>query len=343
MRSHRAVLCVILLSACTSHKTYTYSGTLQAPSAAIGSTIGGRVVAVYAREGDKVQRGEVLLRFDAKDERAALASAEGRLAQARAVLADLEAGARTEDLSRAAALARGQLAEYDIARSTQPYERTVAKNQLRQALAQLIDARATAEKSTKDAERIQSLFATGDVSAQQRDAAVAAEASGDAQLANRIAAVRVARARAGNTSRVTLPGNATSALSGYRAAEDAYRSLAAAPRPDQVRQAKAAVRVAEADVASARARSNEMLVRSPSDGTVTALDLHAGDLIAPGASIATIDEPGNPYARVYVPQDKLGEVKIGARLEVRADSVSGARFEGIVEQVDDRAQFTPQD
>ncbi|MGH7707021.1 MAG: HlyD family secretion protein, partial [Vulcanimicrobiaceae bacterium] len=89
-------------------------------------------------------------------------------------------------------------------------------------------------------------------------------------------------------------------------------------------------------------RLDEMAVRAPAAGVVTALDLHPGDLVAPNASIATIDEAGNPYARIFVPQAKLGGVAVGARLDVRSDSLPGVRFEGVVEQVDSQAQFTPQ-
>jgi HlyD family secretion protein len=338
-----AAAVTMLWAGCASRAHYGYSGTLQAPSAAVGSTIGGRVAAVFVREGDSVHRGEVMLQFVDSNERAALAGALGRLAQARAALADLKAGARPEDLARTAALARQQLAEYHAAASTQPYQSTIARNQLHQALAQLSDAQAAAADAHVDAERMRKLFATGDVSAQERDAAVEREARAHAQLVDRIAAVRAARAQRVNTTRVTLPQNALAALAAYHAAEEQHRLLAAGPRPDAVRQAEAAVRSAHADVAAAQARLDDMIVRSPSDGMVTAMDLHAGDLIAPGASIATIDESGNPYARIYVPQKKLGEVRVSAHVQVRSDSLPTARFDGVVEEIDDRAQFTPQD
>jgi HlyD family secretion protein len=86
-----------------------------------------------------------------------------------------------------------------------------------------------------------------------------------------------------------------------------------------------------------------MIVSTPSDGMVTAMDLHPGDLIPANASIATIEEPGNPYARIYVPQGKLGELRVGSHLHVRSDSLPGETFDGIIEQIDQRAEYTPQD
>jgi HlyD family secretion protein len=319
-----------------------YSGTLQAPSAAVGSTLSGRVVKVLVAEGDSVHAGQVLLRFDSAQQRAVLASALGRLSQARATLADLRAGALPQDLKRAAAVAEQQLAQYSLAQSTRPYQTAVVDDRLRQALAQLADARAGARDARLDAARMRPLAATGDISTQQRDAVVARAEQADAKVSQSAAAVGAARAEAANEATVTLPESAAAALAAYHAARQQYALLEAGPRPEQVRKAEAAIRTAMADVAGARVQLDEDVVRAPAEGVVTAMDLHAGDLVAPGGSIATIDEAGNPYARIYVPQDELGRWTVGSHVAVRSDALPNARFDGVVEQIDARAQFTPE-
>lgn len=332
----------LVLCSCGHSQKYVYSGTLQAPSAAVGSTIAGRIVQVNVSEGSSVHKGAALVRFDDAASRAALLSAGARLAQARAVLADLLAGPRAQDLAHAQALVEQQRAQFDLAVSTSPYQASVVRNQAREALAQENDAASAAREAHVDADRMRSLFATGDVSAQTRDAALTRAVHANAQLANSIAAVRAAQAQAANATAVTLPQNAASAGAAYRAAQAQYSSLAAGARPQQIRQAQATVRAAQGDVAAARSRLTETVVRAPADGVVTAMDLQPGDLVAPGASVATIDENGNPYVRIYVPQSELGRVKLGAVLSVRSDVMPGT-FEGTVEQVDSQAQFTPQD
>jgi len=330
------------LCACGGGTGNVYSGTLQAPSASVGSTLGGRVTGVFVSEGDAVKTGQVVVRFDDSAERAALRSANARLAQTRAALADIEAGTRSADLARAQALAQQQRAQYEQARSTSPYQTTVLQDQLRQSLAQQADAAAAALQARLDAARMRSLFSTGDISAQTRDAAVAREGRANAQLSGAAAAARAARTQLANASAVILPENANAALAGYRAAVAQYQSLAAGPRPDQVRQAQATVRGAQGDVADELVRLDETVVRAPAAGVVTALNLHAGDLVAGGAPVATIDEGGNPFVRIYVPQSELGRVALGAHLSVRSDATSDTRFEGVVEAVDSQAQFTPQ-
>jgi HlyD family secretion protein len=337
-----AIVAGVTLAACAARTDNIYSGTLQVPSAAVGSTVAGRVVDVLVSDGSPVRAGGALLRFDDAQTRAALESATARLSQAQATLADLLAGPRAADLAHAQALAEQQHAQANLAQSTAPYQAAVLRDQLHQALSQVADARAAAVAAHHDADRMRTLYATGDVSGQQRDAAVAREKQTSAQVANMVAAARAARTQVSNALAVTLPENAASAQAAYRAAQEQYQSLAAGARPDQIHEANAAVRAAQGDVATARVRQDETVVRSPADGVVTAMDLHAGDLVAAGASIATIDEGGNPYVRIFVPQAKLGRVTVGAHLTVQSDAMPGTSFDGIVEQVDSEAQFTPQ-
>lgn len=330
----------ILLSSCAPSAP-AYSGTLQAPSAAVGSTIGGRITRVYTTEGAFVAKGAPLVSFDDAQQVAAVVTAAGQLNQARAALADLRAGTRPQDLARAAALAEQDYAQLQLAQSATPYQATVARTQLREALAQERDAQAAADRARADADRARSLFSTGDISAQQRDAAVEAQQRADAQLASSQAAVRGSHAQTANTTTVTLPQTVAAARAAYQAAREQYLSLAAGARPDQIRQAEAAVRAAQGQLANAHAKLDEMIVRAPADGTVTDMDLHPGDLLAPGAAVATIEERGNPYVRVYVSQRDLGRIKLGDRLTVNADSTPRS-FVGVVEQIDARAQFTPE-
>ncbi len=330
----------VALSSCAP-STPAYSGTLQAPSAAVGSTIGGRITHVYTVEGAFVRRGAPLVQFDDAQQRAAVMAAAGRLNEARAALADLLAGTRPQDLARAKALARQGYAQLQLAQSAMPYQVTVARSLLRESLAQERDARAAAQRADADGSRARNLFSTGDISARDRDAAVAAQAHADALLASSRAVVRAARAQTINTTAVTLPQTVASAQAAYQAAQQQYLSLAAGARPDQIRRAQAAVRAARGELAVAHAKLAEMRVSAPADGVVTAMDLHAGDLLAPGSSVATIEESGNPYVRLFVSQQDLGRIKLGERVTARADSTPGT-FMGVVEQIDSRAQFTPE-
>jgi HlyD family secretion protein len=326
--STTACVMLLLVAAC-SRGGAGYSGTLQAEAANVGSTVGGRVLAVLVSDGQVVHKGQVLVSFDPKDQRAVLNQAQGALAQAQAALADLLAGARPEDIAKANAQAAQAQHIYEQTQITAPHQITEAQAQVHQAAAAAADAAANAA-------RAQALYADGYTSAQQRDAAVTADRQAQAQL--RSAQAQLAAVQSGSA-----PQGVEAARQAYAAAAANAALVAAGARPDQIQQARAAVEAARAGVQAAQARLAEMTVRSPADGIVNGMNLHPGDLVPAGASVTTIDEFVDPYVRIYVPQSDLGKLHIGQAVTVISDAFPGRTFQGSIETIDQTAQFTPRD
>ncbi|MGD0472134.1 MAG: HlyD family efflux transporter periplasmic adaptor subunit [Candidatus Velthaea sp.] len=330
------------LAACARANGDLFSGTVQAESAAVGSPIGGRVTLVAVQDGRRVRRGQLVVRFDDAQERAALEAARQQASAAAAALADLRAGTRAEDLARANDQAREARETFERTRLSQARQISILRGDLAQARAQLADVLADGEQARRDAVRTRALFVTGDVSAQQRDAAVARAVRTSAQADAARAGVRNAERELEQAQNVTLPRDTAAAKASFDASQNAYRSLAAGARPDAIRQAAATLAAGNSGVANARARLNDTEVRAPADGIVSALNLHVGDLVAPGAAVATIDEDGEPFVRIFVPQSLLARANVGADVAVYPDSQPGVKLAGTIEQIDEQAQFTPQ-
>ena len=85
----------------------------------------------------------------------------------------------------------------------------------------------------------------------------------------------------------------------------------------------------------------EMQVKAPSDCVLEVLSVKAGDVLAANREVATLLLPQHLWVRVYVPEPWLGLIKIGDHVRVRVDSFRGKDFDGIVEQVNRQAEFTP--
>ena len=79
------------------------SGTLEARNINVGSKVGGRIVEVASHEGDHVNAGQLLVRFDDAELEAALLQARGTLAQARANYEKMQRGSRPEEIAEARA------------------------------------------------------------------------------------------------------------------------------------------------------------------------------------------------------------------------------------------------
>src|SRR6202030_1122992 len=90
-----------------------------------------------------------------------------------------------------------------------------------------------------------------------------------------------------------------------------------------------------------QARSRERQVVAPSTATVEVLDVRPGDLIAPNTPVATLLEKDQIYVRIYIPETEIGHVHLGQKAEVRVDSFPKTAFEGVVEQINQQAEFLP--
>src|SRR5450755_75765 len=149
IRRHPAIWALAALFSSTtscggSSPDFPYSGTILRESAALGSTVGGRVTSVAVASGQRVRAGQILVKFDDAQQRAALSSARARERVAAATLADLVAGPRASDIARADAQAAQARAAYDQALLAGGPLNNAAAAQVRAAAAALSKARADA-------------------------------------------------------------------------------------------------------------------------------------------------------------------------------------------------------
>ncbi|MFN3321933.1 MAG: efflux RND transporter periplasmic adaptor subunit [Bryobacteraceae bacterium] len=88
----------------------------------------GLIESVRVRQGQQVNRGDVLAAMDAREARAALASAEARIAQAQAELSRIERGGSTVELAEIdSALRRARLDQQAAQRDLETVERLLTK------------------------------------------------------------------------------------------------------------------------------------------------------------------------------------------------------------------------
>lgn len=98
-------------------------------------------------------------------------------------------------------------------------------------------------------------------------------------------------------------------------------------------QAKAAVELAEVQLGYAT-------VTAPHDGVVVSVLTNAGQNAAPGRTLLTLTDPTQTSVRVFVPETRIGEVRIGQAATVSTDS-SDATFPATVTSIASSAEFTP--
>jgi HlyD family secretion protein len=111
-------------------------------------------------------------------------------------------------------------------------------------------------------------------------------------------------------------------------------------RPEERAAARAKADAAQANVALDDLRIEKRDLRAPADGIVLDVLVKSGEVVAPGAPVLTLADPGRLYAYVFVPQGKLAGIDVGDRASVQADGL-GVALSGHVENIARRTEFTP--
>jgi HlyD family secretion protein len=173
--------------------------------------------------------------------------------------------------------------------------------------AQLSQAEVAAELSTKEHARQLDLVARGFVSRSRADEAQAARDRDRGKVAELRA--QLATARAGS-------------------------------RPDEIRAAEAEARAAREALAQADWRLRQKTVAATVGGTVVDTLFTHGEWVPAGAPVVTLLPAANVKVRFFVPEARLGAVKVGEKVSLACDGC-GAPIEAQIAYIAPRAEFTP--
>jgi multidrug efflux pump subunit AcrA (membrane-fusion protein) len=145
-----------------------------------------------------------------------------------------------------------------------------------------------------------------------------------------------------------LNGQVDAAEAQYRAAEAAVQMAQAQVNALRAGATAEEIAIAEAQVEQAQAALNALMmlhdkqtIVAPVGGLVLERSIHEGELAAPGATLLTLGDLDQVTLTVYVPENRLGQVLIGQRVEVRVDSFPERVFTGTVVAIAHEAEFTP--
>ena len=112
-------------------------------------------------------------------------------------------------------------------------------------------------------------------------------------------------------------------------------------------QNRAAVEVARAQVKLARLNLSYTAIIATADGVVGKKDIHVGQLVQPGQTMANIVDSSELWVVANYRETQLPGIAVGKKVKVTADAVPGTEFEGTVERISDATgsaySMVPQD
>jgi HlyD family secretion protein len=111
-------------------------------------------------------------------------------------------------------------------------------------------------------------------------------------------------------------------------------------RVEEVEQAEAALKQAQAALVELQTSAARYVIKAPRAGRVEAIPYKLGERPTAGAPLIVMLADGAPYARVYVPEPLRTKFLPGSKTLVHVDG-RGAGLEGVVRFVSAAAAFTP--
>jgi len=131
-----------------------------------------------------------------------------------------------------------------------------------------------------------------------------------------------------------------SAVAEEQAVREALQAQVAGTTREELDQASAALRAAEALLAQLQLDLDRTELRAPVDGIVDKLLFQVGERPPIGTTVAVLLDSARVFARFYVPESLRAEIVPGRRLQAAIDGVDET-FTGTVRWVSSDASFTP--
>jgi multidrug resistance efflux pump len=361
----RLAFIALLLSGCTTTATdteglITASGFIEGQEVTVAPETQGLIAEIRVARGDDVTTGDVVVRLDDASLKSQRAEVEAALATARANLDRVLAGARAEDIDAARASLEQAEARRNGAEEAVLNARQVISNPL-SLEAQIDEARSQVKLAEQNVE-----FQEADLEETKIKHGVYVERGGDTarswDLQLQAARARLDKAQAElsgawsylgawldiRDNPLSLKAELHRAQAEYEQAQASVNEaqaqldeLQAGPREADVALAEAQVRQAEAGVALIDARLDQLTLRAPMDGIVSTRSAQVGETATAGKPLLTIANLDEVTLVLYIPENRIGQVQVGQRVEVTVDSFPDRVFVGHVDSIAGEAEFTP--
>lgn len=311
-----------------SSESLLIPGVVEIQEVRLGSKIGGRVAEVLCREGELVEAGKLLVRFDMPEMEAQRKQLAAQVQAAEATLEKAKNGPRTEEKEAAKAAMEAAQAKHKMMAAGYRDE------EKRQARAELENAEADLKLARDEFDRADRLYRQGSMSKADFDTARANRERWQARVAN-------AKAKQELMLAGYRPEEVEVAHAEFKRAKAGYDLLLAGTRSEEIAEAAAKVEEVKARLREIEANLEEGQLRAPERALIEVLAVRKGDLVPPNQPVLRVLRADDLWVRAYVPETLLGKVRLNQPVEVTIDAYPGRVFHGTVIQVASESEFTP--
>ncbi len=307
------------------------NGQVRGTEVTVSAKSGGIAEVVAVREGQRIEKGQLIAQIGAREIEARLGQARALAEAAQAQLGEVDAATRAMD----AAIEQARLG-VGVTRDTLAHGVHQAGEAVARADAEVQLAQAQQRQDRAAYERFAKLASEGFVSESYLDELRTRSRASDARVE---AALRAREEASAAAQRARSAGGEVAVRE-----KDVQRLKAEHSRL----QASRATLTAQREAARARAAEIEAVLDdlrlvAPAEGTVISRLAEPGELIAPGRPIATLIDLQDLFVRVYVAEKDIGKLRLGNPARITVDAFPGQFFPGRVIEVAQQAEFTPKE
>ncbi len=325
-------------------KPLELSGRIEGYETDIGAKVGGKLLYITVREGDKVKKGQILAQLEDTEIKAQLEGAKAKIEanQEKERQANWQIEVIKSQIEEVQ-LARQQSEDDSTGRTNQAFSTvTAAEAQLAVAQAQQTQAQSELKLAKADLKRYHTLLKEGVVSQQQYDQILSRWETSAANLKSHQAAIDAASKQIQVTQGALIQATSSKFNSNINQAKLLSLQTQLKQTESQLNGAKAEVRNSQASEREIRSRAKDLKIYSPLDGVVITRTSEPGQVLAAGKTVLTVVNLGDLYLRGYIPEGEIGRVRVGQQAEVYLDSSPKEPIPAKVTEIDSKASFTPE-
>ena len=305
----------------------TASGKVQpVQSVNISPKSPGLLADLNVEQGDTVKQGQIIARMDNSEIKMRILQYKANLDQAKAQLADSQAGSRPEEIAQAKARVDQAQAQLAIIRDGNRLQ------EIQQAQAQVDSAKASVALTQSRVKRYQDLAKDGAISQDSLEQYVSENSKAKANLEE--AQRRLSLLKVGNRNQDIQKQAAI-----VNQEKEGLRKLENGNRPQEIAKLKAAVASAEAQLKQQQVQLEDTIIRAPFSGIVTQRYATVGAYVSPAIS-ASDDASATSTSIVAlakglevlakVPEVDIPQIKQGQKVEIAIDAYPDEVFQGRV-------------
>ncbi|MEZ5307221.1 MAG: efflux RND transporter periplasmic adaptor subunit [Pyrinomonadaceae bacterium] len=294
----------------------------------IAAKIPGRIISIDVDQGDTVENGQTLVTLEDTELNAEIERAEATLGRARSTAevqrASIQRSVSGMDIQRTS-LQRA-ITNVEVPRSALRRARTA----LTAAETNIAKAGALRDQAQANAKRWVSLQKDGVVSRMDTEERVTAAKAAEEDVKNAIAQKNVALEDIKNVSAQikTAEEDVKQARAQLKASSDDVETLRKG-----LAVIEQDIRVAEAAVASAKAKRSDTVIASQFHGYVISRELEPGSIANPGNPILKIADPSTLWATVNIDEINTRSFKVGDPAEITLRSMQSTVLKGRVARI----------